>query len=82
MTIQERKLNLINHLVLTSNVKFIDNVEKLLKKNFSEEYEKKLKPMSEKELLERIYRSEEAIKAGRVIAHEDVVKYFKNKKKK
>ena len=82
MTLQERKLQLINQLVHTSNVKFIHQVEELLKKNFVDEYEKKLKPMSEKELLERAYRSEEAIEAGRIVAHEEVVEYFKTKKKK
>ena len=59
MTLQERKLHLINQLLHTSNVKFIQQVEELLKKGFAEEYEKKLKPMSEKELIERAYRSEE-----------------------
>lgn len=38
--------------------------------------------MSEKELLERAYRSEEDIQAGRLAAHEDLVEYFKTKKKK
>jgi len=79
MTLQERKLHLINQLVHTSNEKFITQIEELLKKGFAEEYEKKLKPMTEKELLERVYRSEEAIEAGRVIAHKEVVKYFKSK---
>ena len=82
MTLQERKLQLINQLVHTSNEKFIRQIEELLKKSFANEYEKKLKPMTEKELLERAYRSEEDIEAGRLVAHEDVVEYFKNKKKK
>ena len=82
MTIQERKLHLINQLVHTNNEKFIRQVEELLKKSFADEYERKLKPMSEKELLERAYRSEEAIQAGRVVTHEEVVEYFKSKRKK
>ena len=82
MTLRERKLHLINQLVHTSNEKFIKQIEELLKKSFADEYEKKLKPMTEKELLERTYRSEEAIQAGRVVAHEEVVEYFKGKRKK
>jgi hypothetical protein len=82
MTLQERKLHLINQLVHTNNEKFIKQIEELLKNGFKEEYEKKLKPMSEKDLLDRAYRSEEAILAGRVVAHEEVVQYFKRKKKK
>lgn len=77
MTLQERKLHLINQLVHTSNVKFIQQVEELVRKSFAEEYEKKLKPMSEKELTVRALYSEADIESGRVHAHEDVVEYFK-----
>ncbi len=82
MTLQERKLNLINQLVHTNNEKFILQVEYLLKKRFADDYEKKLEPMSEKELIDRAYRSEDAIETGRLVAHEEVVEYFKKKKKK
>ena len=82
MTLQERKLLLINQLVHISNEKFIRQIEELLKKSFTDEYEKKLKPMTEKELLGRAYRSEQDIEAGRLVAHEDVVAYFNKKKGK
>jgi hypothetical protein len=82
MTLQERKLHLINQLVHTSSEKFIRQIEELLKKSFADEYGKKIKPMSEKELIKRAYRSEEDIQAGRLVVHEDVVTYFKNKKRK
>ena len=82
MTLQERKLHLINQLVHTSDTKFIGQVEDLLKKSFREKYEKNLKPMSVKELLERINAAEEDVKYGRVYTQKEVESYFKNKRKK
>ena len=74
MTLQERKLQIINQLVHTSNPEFIEQVEALLKKSARKAYEKNLKPMTEQELIERALKSEADIKAGRVQTWEEVKK--------
>lgn len=50
-----------------------------LKKEKQKKLVVKLKPMTIEELKERVKKSEEDIKAGRVYSHEEVKAHFKNK---
>ncbi len=79
MTLQERKLKLINQLSITENKKLISEIESLLKKTIIEEYEKTLTPMTEKAYINKIKHAEEDIKAGRVYSQKEVEHFLKNK---
>ncbi len=79
MTIQERKLKLINQLSVIENKKLIKEIEDLLKKTIKDEYEKSLKPMTEKEFINKIKIAEEDIKAGRTSSQAEVEQFVKNK---
>jgi hypothetical protein len=57
--------------------KIINQIENLQKKKTTKQ---QLKPLSSKEYQKIIKDSEEDIKAGRLYAHEDVVKYIKRKR--
>lgn len=77
MNLQNRKLSLIDWLISLDDEAIIHQIEGLKKrKNTSA----KMKPMTLKEYHKMIEESEEDVKAGRVYAHEDVVKYLKRKK--
>ncbi len=70
----ERKLSLIEWLARLDDVIAIKEIEAIQKKRRIEKYEKSLKPMTEAELIRRINKSEEDIKAGRVFTTEEVKK--------
>ena len=82
MTIQERKLRLINQLSVIENKKLITEIEDLLKKTIIEEHDKSLKPMTEKELINKIKIAEEDIKAGRIYSQGEIEQFMKNKFKR
>lgn len=79
MTIQERKLKLINKLSATNDEALIKKMELLLKNAITEEYEKSLTPMTQKVFLKKIEEAEEDIKHGRLFSQKEVEKFFKNK---
>ncbi len=76
MTLQERKLKLINQLTVTDNKNLIKKIELLLKETIMEEYEKSLKPMSQKEFIAKINEAEDDIKLGRVYSQKEVARFF------
>lgn len=82
MTIQERKLRLINQLSVIENKKLITEIENLLKKTIIEEYDNSLKPMTEKEFIDKIKIAEEDIKAGRIHSQGEIEQFMKSKFKR
>lgn len=82
MTIQERKLKLISQLSVIENKRLIADIETLVKKSIIEEYEKTLKPMTDKEFIDKIKAAEKDIKAGKTYTQKEVEQFVKNKFKK
>ncbi len=82
MSSKEKKLWLIEQLIKTENTSVLDKIEQLIKESAISDYEKLLKPMSPAHLKKRASYSEKDIASNNLVAQEDVVKYFKAKKKK
>jgi hypothetical protein len=80
MTLDARKLNLIQWMLILQNENYIADIENLQKKYQKQIYEAKFKPMSIEELNIIIEEAEDDIKNNRVYSHEEVVTYFANKK--
>jgi hypothetical protein len=74
MNVQSVKLSLIEWLVRLQDEKTIRELQSFREKEFVKDYEKGLKPFSEKEFAERMRVSEEDIKYNRTISLEDFVK--------
>ena len=72
MTLQARKLNLIQELLGVTDVKILSRVEACLKTDKTKTYEKSLKPMSMNEFIGMIEKSREDVRNGRVVSLEDV----------
>ena len=82
MTIQERKLKLISQLSVIENKNLITDIENLVKRSIIEEYEKSLKPLTEKEFFDRIQAAEKDIKAGKTYTQREVEQFVRNKFKR
>lgn len=78
MNIALKKIELIEWLARVQDEKLIQRIEALRKGSVSEAYESRI-PKSMEDLQEKLNRSEEDIKAGRVHTQEEVKSYFKNK---
>ncbi len=74
MDIQTLKLNLIEDISRLNDASVLEKVEQLLRSSRIAAYEQQLKPMTKKELQDRINASEAAIEADRVISQEDLEK--------
>ncbi|MFY9307791.1 MAG: hypothetical protein WAQ28_01960 [Bacteroidia bacterium] len=82
MTIQERKLKLISQLSVIENKRLITEIENLVKKSIVEEYEKSLKPLTEKEFVDKIMAAEKDIKNGKLYTQKEVEQLVKSKFRK
>ena len=72
MDIQTRKYQFIEGFIRLNNLKIIKKLEAVLKKEKQIEFEKTLIPMSKEELIARAHLSNEDIKAGNVISHNNL----------
>jgi hypothetical protein len=82
MSSKDKKLWLIEQLIKTENRSVLDKIEQLIKDAIISDYENLLKPMSSAQFKKRISYSEKDIVTNNLVAQEDVVKYFRAKKKK
>ncbi|PIF01741.1 MAG: hypothetical protein CR965_01470 [Paludibacter sp.] len=71
MDLQTRKLNLITYLSQVQDENFINEVEKMLYKNNSI-IENNFRPFSQKELIERIKKSERDFTEGKFKTQEEL----------
>ncbi len=78
MDIQTLKLNLIEDISRLNDASILEKVEQLLRSSRIAAYEQQIKPMSNKELQDRINASEAAIKTGRVVSQEDLEREAEN----
>ncbi len=74
MTLQARKLNLIQNVLEISDPRVISRMEGCLKEERIKTYEKSLKPMSMQDFTDMIERSHADVLAGRVIGLEELRK--------
>ncbi|MBC8487840.1 MAG: hypothetical protein H8D45_17570 [Bacteroidetes bacterium] len=72
MDIQTRKYQFIEGFIRLSNLKIIEKLETVLKKEKQIEFEKTLIPMTKEELIARDQFSNEDIKVGNVISQNDL----------
>ncbi len=78
MSIKTDKLQIIEDILKVEDGNLIKRIQHLLDKRHHDPKAK----MSFEELQEKINRSEEDVKDGKLYVHEDVVKYFKKKNPK
>ncbi len=78
MDIQTRKYQFIEGFIRLDNINIIEKLESVLKKEKQLEFEKALVPMTKKELIARAEKSNDDIKKGKVISHEDLIKESEN----
>lgn len=74
MTLQARKLNLIQNVLGITDAKVLTRMEGCMREERAKAYEKSLEPMSTKEFTDMIERSHADVLAGRVIGLEDLKK--------
>jgi hypothetical protein len=74
MTLQARKLNLIQDVLAITDARMLTRVEGCLKEERAKAYEKTLRPMSMEEFGDMIERSHADVLAGRVVGLEELRK--------
>ncbi len=74
MTLQARKLILIQNVLGITDAKVLTRVEGCLREEQAKAYEKSLKPMSMQEFTDMVERSHEDVLGGRVISLEELSK--------
>ena len=74
MTLEARKLDLVNWVVNSMDEQLIATLEKFRKEQKIKTFREGLKPMTEEELLARAEASEEAIRQGKTVDVEDLLK--------
>jgi hypothetical protein len=74
MTLQARKLNLIQDVLAITDSEVLARMEGCLREEQAKAYGKNLKPMSVEEFTDMIEHSREDVRAGRVIGLEDLRK--------
>ena len=77
MTIQERKLVIIEEFLRITDESFITKLESLIKNEKKVSHERNLKPMSLSEFNDMIDQAKSDSDAGRVISHQDLQKKVK-----
>jgi hypothetical protein len=78
MNIALKKIELIEWLARVQDEKLLQRIEALRKGSVNEAYESRT-PKSMEDLQEKLSRSEDDIKAGRVHTQEEVKSYFKSR---
>ena len=78
MSIQARKLNLIEEFLRISDESIIEKLESLITTEKKKQYEKELKPMPLKEFHEMIDQAKQDKANGRVISHEELKERVKS----
>jgi hypothetical protein len=78
MDIAVKKVELIEWLAGLQDESLLQRIDALRKGSVKQIYESRM-PKSQEEIQQKLDRSEEDIKAGRVHGQEDVETYFKNK---
>lgn len=76
MSIQTRKLNIIEHLLSLEDESILSKIEHFFRGVGKKSRSSKLQPMSLEEFLTRHQISERDKKAGRMVSHGDVKKRF------
>jgi hypothetical protein len=77
IAIQTRKLRFMQEYIRLTNEAIIEKLAQLLREEKQKVMQAKLKPMSHKELTDKLDRSEINIKEGRLHTQEEVENYFK-----
>lgn len=72
MTIQTRKLSLIEEFLKINDEEFISKVESLIKEEKNKRYESRQSPMTMDEFRGMIDEAKRDIEEGRVISHQDL----------
>jgi hypothetical protein len=78
MTIQAKKLDLIERLIWLTDTEALNKIDKLLNKTIKEKYESKLHPMTGAQYKSRLEKAEENLKHKRVIKQDDLEKESEN----
>jgi len=78
MDIAVKKVELIEWLARLQDESLLQRIDALRKGSVKQVYESRI-PKSQQEIQQKLDRSEEDIKAGRVHSQQDVEKYFKDK---
>lgn len=81
MSIEIRKLRLIEQLMLVNNETTLQRVHEVLKKERIRSYRESLHPMDVEELEEKLEQTEQDVQKGNLYSTEEVRKHFENKKK-
>ncbi len=74
MDLQTRKLNIIQEFLRVGSEDLVDKLEKMLKAERKNQYEKSMSPMSTEEFNSIIDKSEEDFNNGRMISAKDLKK--------
>lgn len=77
MTLQTRKLHLVEEFLRINDEGIISKVESLIKEEKKKKYEKELKPISMDEFHEMIDQARRDSQEGRVISHQDLKRKIK-----
>lgn len=79
MSIEARKLNLIEQLMHVSNETTLQRVQEILKEERLRAYKDNLQPMSTEELEKKLQQSEQDVQEGKIYSTDEVRKHFGNK---
>ena len=82
MNTQIQKLSFIEEYLRITDESILDKLAALLKKERQKKLKNQLNPMTMEELQDRLHRSEEDIRQGRIFTQTEVESHFKNKFRK
>ena len=82
MNTQIQKLSFIEEYLKITDESILDKLAALLKKERQKKLKNQLNPMTMEELQDRLHRSEEDIRQGRIFTQAEVESHFKNKFRK
>ena len=78
MTIQAKKLDLIERLIWLTDADALNKIDKFLNKTIKEKYESKLHPMTGAQYKARLDKAEDDLKHIRIITQDDLEKESEN----
>ena len=78
MTIQAKKLDLIERLIWITDTDALNKIDKFLNETIKEKYESKLHPMTGSQYKARLEKAEKDLKNKRIIMQEELEKESEN----
>lgn len=81
MSIEARKLHLIELLTKTDDLRLLTRIERLVNESASERYKREFGDGSQDALIQMVKEGEADIAAGRTYTSDEVATYFRNKRK-